>query len=58
MPVVLPKGADRDGIAAAMAAAGVQTTIHYPPVHTPLLLSRARDPELRLPLTEEFLAGS
>ncbi len=53
MPVVLPQGADRDGIAAAMHRAGIQTTIHYPPVHT-LTFHRARQPSLRLPRSEEF----
>lgn len=31
--VVLDEGADRDGVREAMAAAGVQTSLHYPPVH-------------------------
>ncbi len=53
MPVVLPAGADRDGIAADMHAAGVQTTIHYPPVHL-LSYYRQRMPGVRLPLTEDF----
>ena len=53
MPVLLPAGADRDGIAAEMQAAGVQTTIHYPPVHM-LTYYRQRMPGLRLPLTEDF----
>lgn len=53
MPVLLPVRADRDQIAADMQAAGVQTTIHYPPVHT-LSYYRQRVPGLSLPLTEEF----
>ncbi|WP_146592251.1 DegT/DnrJ/EryC1/StrS family aminotransferase [Puniceibacterium confluentis] len=53
MPIVLPGGADRDRIAAEMHEAGVQTTIHYPPVHT-LSYYRQRAPGIRLPLTEEF----
>ncbi len=53
MPVLLPLGADRDRTAADMHAAGVQTTIHYPPVHT-LSYYRQRSPGLHLPLTEEF----
>lgn len=30
---VLPDGADRDGIREALAAARVQTSVHYPPIH-------------------------
>ncbi|SFI52447.1 DegT/DnrJ/EryC1/StrS family aminotransferase [Albimonas pacifica] len=52
-PVLLPEGADRDSVATELAAAGVQTSIHYPPVHT---LSRFRElwPGLRLPLSEAY----
>jgi dTDP-4-amino-4,6-dideoxygalactose transaminase len=32
-PLVLPPGADRAGFMAALAARGIQTSIHYPPVH-------------------------
>lgn len=53
MPVLLPRHADRDAVGLAMQEAGIQTTIHYPPVHT-LSFYRSREPELRLPLTEEF----
>ncbi len=53
MPILLPVGADRDRITAEMHEAGVQTTIHYPPVHT-LSYYRQRFPGIRLPLTEEF----
>jgi len=53
MPVLLPERADRPRIMERMREAGVQTTIHYPPVH---LLSwyRERQPEVSLPHTEEF----
>ena len=53
MPVVLPAGADRKGIVASMRADGIQTSMHYPPVH---LLSLYRDcsPERCLPVTEDF----
>jgi dTDP-4-amino-4,6-dideoxygalactose transaminase len=33
MAVVLPAGADRAAARAALAAAGVQTSVHYPPTH-------------------------
>lgn len=53
MPVLLPRDADRDAVSVAMHDAGVQTTIHYPPVHT-LAFHRSREPALSLPLSEEF----
>jgi dTDP-4-amino-4,6-dideoxygalactose transaminase len=53
MPVLLPDGVDRDGVVARMQDAGVQTTIHYPPVHT-LSHYRRRGPARHLPLTEAF----
>ena len=34
LPVVLPQGVDRTAIQTAMRAAGVQTSVHYPPIHT------------------------
>lgn len=64
MAVVLPPGVPRHEVQAALKAAGVQTSVHYPPTH---LLSYYRDtvaerrdpatPEHRLPVTEA-LAGS
>jgi dTDP-4-amino-4,6-dideoxygalactose transaminase len=33
MPVVLPDGCDRAAVMASMRAAGVQTSVHYPPIH-------------------------
>lgn len=53
MPVLVPAGADRNAISAVMQAAGVQTTVHYPPVHT-LSYYRARSPGISLPVTEAF----
>jgi dTDP-4-amino-4,6-dideoxygalactose transaminase len=32
-PVILPKGCDRTGFMAALAGKGIQTSIHYPPIH-------------------------
>ena len=31
--VVLPSGASREGVRAALSAEGVQTSVHYPPMH-------------------------
>lgn len=33
MPVLLPAGTDRGAVREVLAAAGVQTSVHYPPVH-------------------------
>ncbi|MFW6112735.1 MAG: DegT/DnrJ/EryC1/StrS family aminotransferase [Thermodesulfobacteriota bacterium] len=32
-PIVLPAGSDRAGLMAALADKGIQTSIHYPPIH-------------------------
>lgn len=52
-PVLLPDGVDRDAVAASMAAEGVQTSIHYRPVHM-LARYRGRWPALALPKSEAF----
>jgi dTDP-4-amino-4,6-dideoxygalactose transaminase len=52
--VVLPEGADRDRIRRALTERGVQTSVHYPPIHA---FSAYADGEGRsLPRTDE-LAG-
>lgn len=53
MPVLLPRGISRQFVAAFLREAGVQTTMHYPPIHQ-LSYYRELLPDLRLPLTEEF----
>ncbi len=53
MPILVPELKDRDAVADAMRTAGVQTTIHYPPVHQ-LTYYRSRMPGLELPVTETF----
>lgn len=53
LPAVLPPGTDRDAVMAHMRAAGVQTTIHYPPIHT-LSFYQKMLPPLSLPETEDF----
>jgi dTDP-4-amino-4,6-dideoxygalactose transaminase len=32
--VLLPEGADRDEVRTGLDAAGIQTSVHYPPIHT------------------------
>lgn len=53
MPVLLPERADRRRVMERMRDAGVQTTIHYPPVHQ-LSWYRERLPDVHLPTTEAF----
>jgi dTDP-4-amino-4,6-dideoxygalactose transaminase len=53
MPVLLPAFANRQNVIDYLRAAGIQTTIHYPPVHF-LSLYRQLYPNLRLPRTEAF----
>jgi dTDP-4-amino-4,6-dideoxygalactose transaminase len=49
--VVVAAGADRDGIREALAGARVQTSLHYPPIHT---LTAYRTEDVDLPVTEEY----
>jgi dTDP-4-amino-4,6-dideoxygalactose transaminase len=53
MPVLVPAGIDRQAVVEALRDAGVQTTIHYPPVHD-LSFYREQFPSNHLPKTEEF----
>jgi len=34
MPVLLPEGAPREAVMKAMKARGIQTSVHYPPIHS------------------------
>lgn len=51
MPVILPAQADRQIFMNEMRQAGVQTSIHYPPIHT-FSYYRERYPNISLPITE------
>jgi dTDP-4-amino-4,6-dideoxygalactose transaminase len=53
MPVLLPVVVNRQNLIDYLRAAGIQTTIHYPPVHL-LSLYRQLHPNLHLPRTEAF----
>jgi dTDP-4-amino-4,6-dideoxygalactose transaminase len=53
LPAVLPLGTDRKAVMAHMRTAGVQTTIHYPPIHT-MSFYRNMLPPVSLPETEDF----
>jgi dTDP-4-amino-4,6-dideoxygalactose transaminase len=52
-PAVLPDDADRQLVMSRMRDAGVQTTVHYPPIHC-LFFYRERYPSVCLPRTERF----
>jgi dTDP-4-amino-4,6-dideoxygalactose transaminase len=54
-PMLLPEGADRIKFMETMRGAGVQTSIHYPPLHQ-FTLYRQRYPHLSLPVTEKVAA--
>jgi dTDP-4-amino-4,6-dideoxygalactose transaminase len=51
MPVLLPPGTKREEFMEAMKKQGIQTSIHYPPIHT--FTSYCSDKQWNLPLTEE-----
>ncbi|UCI07398.1 DegT/DnrJ/EryC1/StrS family aminotransferase [Mesorhizobium sp. B1-1-8] len=53
MPVLLPRHVDRQCVIDELRAQGIQTTIHYPPVHQ-MTLYRERCPGVHLPRTEDF----
>lgn len=50
-PILLPQGASRPAFMDAMRLRGVQTSIHYPPIHL-FSFYRQRYPGVSLPLTE------
>lgn len=54
-PVLLPSDANRQAFMDAMRARGIQTSIHYPPVHQ-FSYYRQRYPGVVLPLTEAVAA--
>jgi dTDP-4-amino-4,6-dideoxygalactose transaminase len=49
--IVLPERCERDDVRSAMAAAGVQTSVHYPPIHQ-FTAYRALETQRALPVTE------
>ncbi len=50
-PVVLPEGLNRNEVAKRLGEAGIQTSVHYPPVHK---FTAFKDFDVNLPKTEEF----
>lgn len=55
MAVLLPEATDRTAVMATLRAAGVQSSMHYPPVHL-FDVYRRRYPTPELPNTEAFAA--
>jgi dTDP-4-amino-4,6-dideoxygalactose transaminase len=55
LPLLLPPGVDRQYLMQQMRAAGIQTSIHYPPVHH-FSYYRQRYPSVSLPKTEAVAA--
>jgi dTDP-4-amino-4,6-dideoxygalactose transaminase len=53
LPVLLPRGADRFQFMEGMKAQGVQTSIHYPPVHQFQIYQKSLQSAHGLALTEE-----
>jgi dTDP-4-amino-4,6-dideoxygalactose transaminase len=53
MPVVLPSAVSRQTVIDRLRKRGIQTTVHYPPVHR-LTFYNDLQPGLHLPRTEEF----
>jgi dTDP-4-amino-4,6-dideoxygalactose transaminase len=51
MPILLPKGTSREKFMSSMKEHGIQTSFHYPPVHT--FTAYKSDTKWNLPVTEE-----
>ncbi len=54
-PILLPPGCDKIRFMEHMKAQGIQTSIHYPPIHT-FSYYRRQFPQVTLPLTEQIAA--
>lgn len=55
MPVLLPEGADRTAFVEKLKAAGIQTSLHYPPIHK-FSYYKERFGKIKLPRTEVITA--
>ncbi|MBU1612547.1 MAG: DegT/DnrJ/EryC1/StrS aminotransferase family protein [Proteobacteria bacterium] len=54
MPVLLPEGAYRPDVMASLRERGVQSSVHYRPIHTLTQYRRRSSVLVCLPLTEDF----
>jgi len=52
--VLLPAGSDRDAVRARLQAEGIQTSVHYPPIHR--FSHYAASPQRALPKTDDVAA--
>ena len=55
MPVILPKGVNREAVMDTLREKGVQSSIHYPPSHKFSYYQKLY-PDISLPITEEYCA--
>lgn len=55
LPVLLPEGTNRRAVMVALRQAGIQTSVHYPPIHK-FSYYQARYPGITLPCTESVSA--
>ncbi len=55
MPVLLPSGMERAAFVEALKAAGIQTSLHYPPIHR-FSYHQQVEPGAALPRTEDYAA--
>jgi dTDP-4-amino-4,6-dideoxygalactose transaminase len=55
LPVLLPQGAERHTFMDSMRESGVQTSVHYPPIHQ-FSYYREHNPGVSLPITEAVAA--
>ena len=55
MPIILPSGTNRQGLMELLREGGVQSSIHYPPVHK-FSFYQELSQNVSLPITEEFCA--
>ncbi len=55
LPILLPEGANREEFMTGLRERGVQSSIHYPPIHR-FTYHRARCGEVHMPKTEAYAA--
>jgi dTDP-4-amino-4,6-dideoxygalactose transaminase len=58
MPIILPAGADRGAVMRYLRDKGIQTSIHYPPIHRFSLYCQSVDPATREGLMITELVGA
>jgi dTDP-4-amino-4,6-dideoxygalactose transaminase len=52
-PILLPVGSDRTGFMEHLKTEGIQTSIHYPPIHKFRIYTESGEAHYNLPMTEE-----